>query len=151
VQRPTKKDRADKGLSARNVPRHKSAADERSMGRSGSEAKNRAEGDTQVVVRSVVEADFVTDVEAQADRSQMGPQSAAGIKHAGNIVGAQAVDAAQERSHGGGSRVEAEVDKAAFQRDERWMAWWPILLFGPNVMEPVLVSVNPSVKAWLKS
>jgi hypothetical protein len=30
---------------------------------------------------------FVTEVEAQAYRSQMGLQSAAGIKHAVNIVG----------------------------------------------------------------
>jgi hypothetical protein len=134
VQRPLEEKKIARrgGLSARNAPRHKSATDERSMGRGGSEAKNRAQGDTQVMVRSVVEVDFLTDVEAQADRSQMRLQSAAAIKHAVSIVGAQAVDAAQESSHGGGSRVEAEVGEAAFQRDERWMAWWPILSFGPN-------------------
>ncbi len=35
------------------------------------EAENRAEGDAQIVMRAVVEIDFVADVETQADRSEM--------------------------------------------------------------------------------
>lgn len=85
-----------------------------------SEAKNRAEGDAQIVVRAVVEIDFVADVETQADRPEMTLQSPARIEHTVDIVGAEAVDATEESSEGGGSGIDTEIDEAAFQRD-KWL------------------------------
>jgi hypothetical protein len=85
-----------------------------------SEAKNRAERDAQIVVRAVVEIDFVADVEAQADRPEMTLQSSARIEHTVDVVGAEAVDATEESSESGGSGFDTEIDEATFQRD-KWL------------------------------
>ena len=127
------------------------------------EAKNRAESDAQIVVRAVVEIDFVAAVEAQADRPEMTLQSSARIEHPVDIVGAEAVDATEESSESGGSGIDTEIDESPFQRD-KWLdsvvtdvnfgansPWRMRILVRANVTEPVLVSVNPSVNAWLKS
>src|SRR5450755_2014504 len=86
---------------------------------SRSESENRAECDAEIVMRAVVEIDFIADVQSQADWSQVPLQSSSGIENATYVIGAQVVGAAEERSQGGRSAVQTEIDEATLQRYER--------------------------------
>jgi hypothetical protein len=82
------------------------------------EAKNRAKGDAQVVVRAVIKIHFIPDIEANADRSKMSLQPTAWVENPTYVIGAQAIDAADESSDRGGSAIEPKINEAAFEGDE---------------------------------
>jgi hypothetical protein len=67
----------------------------------------------------MVEINFVANVETQANGSKVAHQSTARIEHAVDVAGAQTIDAAKERSQVGRSAVDAKIDEAAFQGNER--------------------------------
>ena len=61
------------------------------------ETNHRAEGNAQIIVLAAVEINFIAYVKAQADRSKMALQAAAGIKNSVHVTGEQAVDATEKR------------------------------------------------------
>jgi hypothetical protein len=60
------------------------------------EAEDRSEGNAQIVVRAVVEVDFVAYVKTKANGSYMRHQSAAGIENGVHVVRAQVIHAADK-------------------------------------------------------
>jgi hypothetical protein len=84
----------------------------------GLETNHRAEGNAQIIVRAVVEINFIAYVKAQADRSKMALQAAAGIKNSVHVTGAQSVDATEKSPESGGSAIDTEIDEATFECDE---------------------------------
>ena len=77
-----------------------------------------AKSDAQVVVRAVVDVDFVTDVETKANRAETALDSAAGIEHTADIISTEISDAAEESSEGGRRVVDSKIDEAAFSEHE---------------------------------
>src|SRR5882724_342995 len=73
-----------------------------------------AEGDAQIVMRAACEIDFIAEVQAQADRTDVSFKAAAGTENAGKIIRAQIFNGTYRGSDSGGAIVEKEVMEAAF-------------------------------------
>ena len=83
------------------------------------EPEDRTEGYAQVVVRAVVEVDFVAEFKAQSQRAEAGLRSCSRIHGRVQAGGANAEERALKRGKREEAWAEAEIDKAGFQRDER--------------------------------
>src|ERR1700722_1861822 len=95
-----------------------------------SEANVRAKGHAQVIVSAVVEIHFIANIQAQADRSDVAFESAAGIEDGVDVSGAEAFDGTGERIKGSRTIVEAKVHESPFHRHERMYGKMADLEFG---------------------
>lgn len=82
----------------------------------------RTEGEAQIVMRAAVEIDLVTNVKAQANRSNVPVQSASGIENRIDAAGAKALHGTGERIESGGAIVKEEDEPAALNGQKRAQA-----------------------------
>lgn len=78
----------------------------------------RPEGDSEIVVSSIVEVDLISNIQAKPDWPQESLATTAGIQHAVHIVIAKALHAAAERGESSGTRIEPEVHESALDCEE---------------------------------
>ena len=79
------------------------------------EAEIGAEAQTEIVMRAVVEVDFVTYIETKAQRAEVAFQACAGIKNAADVVSAEIVHAAEEGAQSSRRVAQTKVNAAGFK------------------------------------
>ena len=83
-----------------------------------SKSEDGAEGDAEVILRALIEIDFVAGFEAEADGAEGGFDSGGGIDGCVQVAGAEAEDGAGEVAVGEQAGAEAEIHEAGFEGEE---------------------------------
>src|SRR6266436_7813869 len=83
------------------------------------ESNKRSEGRTQIVMCASCEVDLIAGFEAQTDRPDVSFQTGTRIEESAHVIRTQILNRANGCSHASGPGIQPEIDKTAFDREER--------------------------------